>query len=145
MDTYSGQQEFLKQAKEFWQKFPRRAYLGNSLNKDVTGDIIYESKNVKDAFMVSGAENSRFVSYLSLPSTKDSYDYTSWGAGAELNYECFAVGGGAYNNKFSAECWPNPLNIDYSMFTIQSKDCFGCVNLKRKQYCILNSPYYKNE
>ncbi len=31
------------------------------------------------------------------------------------------------------------------MYAIQAKDCFGCVNLKRKQHCILNKQYTKEE
>ena len=145
LDTYEGQQKVLARAKEFWKNFPRKSFLGNSLNKNVTGDIIYESKNVKDSYMVSGAEDSRYVQYLSLASSKDCYDYTSWGRGAELLYECYAVGGGAFNNRFSSECWPEASNTEYSYYAIQPKDCFGCVNLKRKQYCILNKQYSKEQ
>lgn len=145
LDTHKGQQELKNMAENFWISKPKRAYHGNSLNINVTGEYVFESKNTKDAFLVSGAEDCRYSQYLSLKGAKDCYDYTGWGADSSLLYECFIVGEGAYNNKFCAECWPNAQNVEYSFYCVQGKDCFGCVNLKRKQYCILNKQYAKEE
>jgi len=145
IDTYEGQQKTLKKAQEFWEKKPKRYYHGNSLNINVSGEYVYESKNTRDSYLVSGAEDSRYVQYLNLYPTKDCYDYTGWGNTAELLYECFIVGEGAYNNRFCAECWPNGVNTEYCFYCVQPTDCFGCVNLKRKKYCILNKQYTKEE
>ncbi|MEK7572252.1 MAG: hypothetical protein AAB493_00095, partial [Patescibacteria group bacterium] len=138
INNYEYQQKAKKLAEEFWLKAPKREYHGNSLNKNVTGEYIYESKNTLNSYMVTGAEDSRYVQYLSIPTTKNCYDYTGWGNNSSLLYECYIVGEGAYNNKFSADCWPEARDVEYSYYCIQGKDCFGCVNLKRKQYCILN-------
>jgi hypothetical protein len=145
LNTYDGQQNLKYQSEKFWMKAPKRSYHGNSLNINVTGEYVYESKNTKDSFLVSGAEDCRFAQYLSIKGAKDCYDYTGWGSESSLLYECYIVGEGAYNNKFSSECWPNAQNIEYSYYCVQGKDCFGCVNLKRKQYCILNKQYTKEE
>lgn len=144
-DTYEGQQKMREESEAFWLKAPKREYHGNSLNKNVTGEYVYESKNTKDAFLVTGAEDCRFVQYLSIKTSKDCYDYTGWGNGSSLLYECYIVGQGAYNNKFCSECWPESREVEYSYYCIQGKDCFGCVNLKRKNYCILNKQYTKEE
>jgi len=38
------------------------------------------------------------------------------------------------------------MNVDYSMYANSGcRDCFGCVNIKKKQYCILNKQYTKEE
>ena len=145
LETYADQQQIKEQAEEFWLKAPKREYHGNSLNKNVTGEYIYESKNTHDGYLVSGAEDCRFVQYLSIKGSRDCYDYTGWGNDSSLLYECYIVGEGAYNNKFCAECWPESMNVEYSFYCIQGKDCFGCVNLKRKSYCILNKQYTKEE
>jgi hypothetical protein len=145
LDTRDGIKNMLKLSRDFWKDKPRRAYIGNSLNVNSTGDFIYESKNTKDAYMVSGAEDSRYLQMLAMEGTKSCYDYTNWGDGAENLYECLTVGMGASGNKFCVQCWPNAINNEYCTYTIQSKDCFGCVNLKRKQYCILNKEYSKEE
>jgi len=145
LDTYEGQQQMKKMSEEFWLKAPKREYHGNSLNKNVTGEYVYLSKNTKDSFLVVGAEDCRFTQLLSIKDAKDCYDYTGWGDRSSLLYECYIVGQGAYNNKFCSECWPEARDLEYCYYCIQGKDCFGCVNLKRKQYCILNKEYSKEE
>ncbi len=145
LDTREGIESMLQQSREFFMTQPRRATAGNGLNVNTTGDFIYESKNTKDSYMVSSVEDSRFVQMLTMGPTKNCYDYTNWGYGAENLYECLTVGESAYNDHFSAQCWPNALNLEYCFYANQSKDCFGCYNLKRKQYCILNKQYTKEE
>jgi hypothetical protein len=134
-----------KRAYEFWDQHPRRVYAGNSLNVNVTGDYVYGSKNTKDAYMVVSTEDSRYVQIITVPSVRDCYDYSGWGNGAEHIYEGNVVGEGASNVKFSSECWPDVLDVEYSLYAISCKHVFGCVNLKRKQYCILNKEYSKEE
>ncbi|KKU94074.1 MAG: hypothetical protein UY26_C0003G0224 [Candidatus Jorgensenbacteria bacterium GW2011_GWA1_48_13] len=134
-----------KRAYEFWNKHPRRVYTGSALNVRVTGDYIYESKNTHDAYMVAGAEDSRYAQFVSVPHARDCYDYSGWGNGAEKIYEAAVVGEGANGVKFSFECWPDALDNEYSIYAISCKHVFGCVSLKRKHYCILNKGYPKEE
>ena len=145
LDTYSGLKETQKFAREFWSKYPRRVYIGNSLNVNVTGDYVYESKNAKDAYMVGGAEDCRYLQFISVAPVRDCYDYSGWGNGAEKIYECSVVGEGASNVRFSDECWPNAFDVEYSIYAVAGKHNFGCVNLKRKEYSILNKQYSKEE
>jgi hypothetical protein len=145
VNTYEGQQAVKKQAELFWGQAPKREYHGSSLNKNVTGEYIYESKNAHDTYLIRGAEDCRYTQHLTMKGARDCYDYTGWGDESSMLYECYIVGAGAYNNKFCAECWPNSQNVEYSFYCIQGKDCFGCVNLKRKSYCILNKQYSKEE
>lgn len=137
--------KYRKESADFWNKLPYKFYYGNALNINVSGNYVYESKNTKDAYMATSAENSRFVQMLSVPSTKDSYDYTGWGDAAEMIYECQSVGMGASNMKFSIHCYPNVMDCEYSYYAINCKNVFGCVNLKKKEYCILNKQYSKEE
>ena len=135
-----------KQLKEFSLKFPRRYYMGDSRNKNVSGEYVYESKNAHDVYVGVALEDSRYTQFITLPKTKDAYDYTGWGNNSEKIYECEVVGEGASNCRFSAECFSNALNLEYCLYAINSsKDCFGCVNIKKKQYCILNKQYSKEE
>ena len=145
LNTIDGVKEALKKSYDFWITKPQRAVIGNSMNVNTTGDFVYESKNTKDGYLISEVEDSRYVQMITMGTTKGCYDYTNWGNNVENLYECLTVGDGASGNKFCVQCWPNALNNEYSMYTIQSKDCFGCVNLKRKQYCILNKQYSKSE
>lgn len=145
LGSFKNTEKYEKEAHDFWITFPHKYYYGNALNSNVSGDYIYESKNTHDAYMVTGAEDSRFVQMLSVPKTKDSYDYTGWGDGAERVYECQSVGFEASNVKFSMHSYPGVMNADYSYYGMGSKNIFGCVNLKKKEYCILNKQYSKQE
>ncbi|MDO8664206.1 MAG: hypothetical protein Q7K44_01495 [Candidatus Liptonbacteria bacterium] len=143
--SFKALAEIKKQTAEFWSKHPRRVYTGNSLNFNVSGDYIYESKNAKDCYMVSGVENSRYIQFISVAHARDCYDYSGWGNGAEQIYDSGVIGEGTNNVKFSNECFPDILNAEYSIYAISSKNIFGCVNLKRKEYCVLNKQYSKED
>lgn len=145
LNTKEGIEWAIKESSDFWMKHPQRAVIGNNLNLNTTGDFVYESKNTKDAYMVSEAEDCRYVQFLYSGPIKNCYDYTNWGMGAENLYECLTVGEGAFSNKFCVQSWPNAMESEYCLYSIQPKNCFGCVNLKRKQYCILNKQYSKEE
>lgn len=145
LDTRAGIRIMQKQAKEFWLKFPYRYYMGNSLNKNVTGEYVYGSKNCKAMWNTGGAENCSYCQLITVHPAKDCMDYSGWGNGAELIYESANIGNNVSNVKFSAYCFPDVLNVEYSLWCIAGKNNFGCVNLKRKGYCILNKEYSKEE
>jgi len=145
LDTRSGIKKFKKEAEEFWKKLPYRSYTGNSFNLKTTGEYVYESKNCKEVYICSGAENCKWCQFVSVAPAKDCADYSGWGNGAELIYESANVGDNASDIKFSYFCFPDTLAIEYSFWCVSGKNNFGCVNLKRKQYAILNKPYDKEE
>lgn len=132
-------------AKNFWLTKPYREYTGNSLNLNVTGEYVFESKNSKDIYMCTNVENSRYCQFVTVPKTKDCYDYSGWGANVELIYESHSTGEKASNVKFSFSGYPDTYNTEYCIWSTSAKNCFGCVSLKRKQYSILNKEYSKEE
>jgi len=145
LDTRSGINKIKKETNIFWKKFPCRFYTGNSLNLNVTGEYVYWSKNSKELYNVGGAENCKWCQFLSVVPAKDCMDYSGWGNNAELIYESMIVGLNVNNLKFSGFCWSEAVNTEYSLWCVTSKNNFGCVNLKRKSYCILNKEYSKEE
>ncbi len=146
LDAREKLEELRKNMFKFWNKYPRRFYIGNALNKNVSGDYIYESKNAKDCYMVSGVEDGRYAQIVSVAKAKDCYDYTGWGNNSEKIYESAVCGEGANNVRFSLQCWPNAMDVDYCIYVLNGgRDCFGCVNMKKKRYCILNKQYSKEE
>lgn len=138
-------QEFKKKAHEFWDTLPYRAYKGHSMNVNVTGDYVYESKNSFDMYISNGAEDSRYCQFITVPKARDCYDYSGWGDNAQSVYEAHSSGEGVNNVKFSYCAYSESSNVEYSIWTIAGKDNLGCVNLKRKKYCILNKEYSKEE
>lgn len=139
--------ELKEKAYKIWMSMPNKfAIIVKSVNS--TGHFINESKNVKNCWNFEKGEESKNV-YIG-GWMKDTYDTTSHGA-AELVYEC-ASGGGVYDSKFLTFCMSaNPLagfhskNIEYCFSAVSSSNCFGCANLRNKQYCILNKQYTKEE
>ncbi len=133
-----------EQARNFWKTQITRHQQGVK-NLNSTGSYVTDCKNVNDCFLIREGENMRYCQYLQVPANKDNYDVTNWGEYIELCYEVIDCGDNSYNNKFSRNCWPACRNVEYSMSLFSSSDCFGCVGLKKKQYCILNKQYTKEE
>jgi hypothetical protein len=72
---------------------------------------------------------------------KDCYDVNG-GLNNELIYENSLAADGNYFTKFFSHCKGNK-NCDFLHLCINCSDCFGCVSLNSKQYCILNKQYTK--
>lgn len=145
LSSWTSLQNLFKKAQDFWLSQPYREYNGNNLNLNVTGEHIYSSKNSQECFIVNGLENCKWTQLITVPPAKDCMDYSGWGNNAELIYESVNVGENASHVKFSALCFPDALNLEYCIWNVSGKNNFGCVNLKRKKYCILNKEYPKED
>jgi len=145
LDTRSGIEKIKNEIEVFWKKFPHRFYMGDTFNLNVTGEYVYGSRNSKDMYNCQGAEGCRWCQFITVRPAKDCMDYSGWGNGVELIYESASIGNNASNVKFSAYCFPDVVNIEYCLWCIAPKNNFGCVNLKRKSYSILNKQYSKEE
>lgn len=113
-----------------------------------TGNYIANSKNAHNVWQSDGVENVKNL-YIAAWS-KDSQDETS-AAGDELGY-LNTSGGGMYNCKaiiFSFQgdfkTKKHTQNSEYGYTVLASNNCFGCVGIRKKQYCILNKQYTKEE
>ena len=123
-------------------KFPHRSIIGE-MNEDVSGNVILRSRNAHDCYDVSDLEDCRFCAWLH--HGKHCYDCYAWGFTAEESYANMEVGADSYHVLFSLMIY-NGTNVYYSWNCRSScKDVFGCVSLKRNQYCILNKQYSKEE
>jgi hypothetical protein len=145
LNSRKGINYLVEEASNFWLTKPYRIYSGNSLNKNVTGEYVYESKDSKELYICTGAENCKWTQFITVKPAKDCMDYFGWGANATEIYESSIVGENANSVYFSNDCWPDVFNLQYCIFNIAGKNNFGCVNLKRKSHCILNKEYSKEE
>lgn len=145
LDTYSGIEVVKEESREFWKKFPYKYYTGDSFNLNITGEYVHKSKNSKEMYICGGAEDCKYCQFITFKPAKDCRDYSGWGHNAELIYESLLIGTNVSNIKFSAFCFPDVMNLEYCLWVISGKNNFGCVNLKRKNYCILNKQYSKEE
>ncbi len=143
LNSHSNIQVFRKRAYEFWLKFPVK-FIHGLQNVNSTGEHMHNTKNVHHSFDVHGGENLKYCQFIAPPAS-DSYDYSNWGVGTSLMYECMTCGEGCSEMKFCFESWPGSRALEYSAFCRSSSDLFGCVSLKKKQYCIFNKQYSKEE
>lgn len=148
LSSYSKFSELRNKANRTWQSVPRR-YAIILKSNNVSGNIITESKNALNCWNAEQVENSKNL-YIGL-GVKDSYDGSTIGWG-ELCYEG-AHCGGNYNSKFFAFIFGggtgvnkiNSTDLEYCYSTPNCRNCFGCINLKDQEYCILNKKYTKEE
>ncbi|MCK9186791.1 hypothetical protein M0P48_05160 [Candidatus Gracilibacteria bacterium] len=143
LGSYESIAKLRHKALEFWQKFPVKYYHGIR-NRNCTGERISDSKNVRDSVSIQEGENMRYIQIVALKAA-NSYDSVQLFMGVENAYECATCGEGAYNLKYCFNCWSESRDLEYCGYCIGSSDCFGCIGLKKKQYCIFNKQYTKEE
>jgi len=145
LDSWKNIQKLEKQAREFWLTKPYREHHGHSLNLNVTGEYVYTSKNSKESYILNGAENCKWCQLITVDGSRDCMDYSGWGNNASLIYESSTIGENSSLVYFSRACYPDCLNLQYCLRNVAGKNNFGCASLKRKNYCILNKQYSKEE
>jgi len=145
LDSWNKLCKLKKSAREFWLTKPKREYNGNSLNKNITGEYVFNSKNSKEMYICVGTEDCKWTQFITVKTAKDCMDYSGWGNNSSRIYECINVGENSDSVYFSCYCWLNCIDTQYSYWSMSGKNNFGCVNLKRKKYCILNKEYSKEE
>lgn len=128
---------------ELKAKTPRK--FSNQVNcHDSTGDDLYNCKNTAYAFNCRNLEDCKYM--FDLGDDKDSMDVYEhgWIVPSELIYDSHA-GMAGYNLRFTHMC-SNGKNQTYTdVCANDSSDLFGCISLKKSQYCILNTQYSKEE
>lgn len=139
--SYSALQEAVQKFKELKLSHPRKyANIINATN--VSGDDIYNARNCQRCFFVRDAVENLKYTYRAWESVKDCWDgFVVW-KGAELCYETVSVSG--QRIYLSAYVWGGS-DIEYSYNCFDCNNCFGCVGLRSKSYCIFNKQYTKEE
>lgn len=111
-------------------------------SEDCTGDMIFNSRDCHHCFDVTENEESKFQCYT--PKSVHSYDATYTAPdGVQWSYEVGSTVG-AQNAMGTFLAWYGN-NLFYSRECHHCSDVFGCISLKRKQYCIFNKQYTKEE
>ena len=149
-EEYEAEREKLKsfsylgqKRKEFAHKVKdsakHRCYTGTN-NDNVSGNFIFNCKNTKRCFSTYNDENIAFCARML--DAKDAYDFDGGGK-SELVLENMSND----FSYFSIGCTTceHMKNSHYCDLCFNCTDCFGCVGLRQKQYCILNKQYTKEE
>ncbi len=140
LGSYEKIQEFKKEFEKFVLNFPMREN-NNLKTVNSTGDYLFECKNVKDSFEVTGAEDCRYL--FSSKEAKDSIGTIGYGTKSERMLEVVATG--LSSNIIGTYGAENCSDILYGFFIKNCKSCIACDGLKNAQYYIFNKQYTKEE
>lgn len=143
LDTRIGREDFRNKFEELKLRYPKK--FSNSRHVvNSTGDYLKEVKNSRDCFDIEGPlEDSRFVIY-GVTDMRDLYDSYAVGVNIENCCEVMDAGSNLQDTAFSGNIWDS-YSLRYCYFLRNCSNCFGCVGLRNKQYCILNKQYSKEE
>lgn len=143
LDTLAGIKKLRQECMKFFAQKPRRC-LQVEHNENCVGNYLYNSKNAFMCFDSDDLENCRYSQKL-FNNIKSCMDYTAWGSNCELIYECSACGNSIYNLKFCSHCLTNSSNLEYCIMCNACQDCFGCVGLNKKKFCIFNKQFSEGD
>ena len=133
---------FQEQLDKLWRDFPKR-YMHGRKAENSTGDYITNSNNCKDGFWVTNCEDSAHL--FATTGVKTSMGITASASGGELMYECHAVPNQNYNLRFVDLCSNGCKDLEYCSNCDSSSNLFGCIGMRKKEYCIFNKQYTKEE
>ena len=141
MGSFASYKNILKKFKNEVLQNTIRKYALVEKVVNVTGDNIIESKNIKNGFHISKAENCTYC--VDDSGIKDSYDTYEAAFNCELQYDCHACNR-LSNGKFCSISYDSN-DIIYSEMCHGSSHLFACIGLRNKSYCILNKQYTKEQ
>jgi hypothetical protein len=138
--SYKNQQELFRKFREMHKN--RIVKSSHQINcQDCSGDYMKNSKNCHNCF--DGGDSEDSLNCIFIYSGKDCFNCSLIGHGSELCYNEIATLG-------STDCMFSYFVFDssdlrYCDISVNSHDCFGCVGVNRKNHCILNKQYSKDE
>ncbi len=144
LGSYEEYTYWKNKAQEYFKQNPPKPSW-ETLSQDVSGSYVFHSKNVHNSYDVIDAEDSKHLMLIKVGKVKDSYDYTDWGVNSERIYECMTVGDNAKDIKFTHESGFGLFDVGYSKLSTTASHHFGCVSIRKHDYCILNKQYTKEE
>lgn len=128
---------------ELERRHPRKSFIGEQ-NEDVTGNYLAQCKDCLDCYNVRSCRDCRYCDIIR--DCKDCMDYLCWGDRGERLYECQECGHGTHTMRFCSACYEGIYDLTYCyQCCLTAAHCFGCVGIKKKEYCILNKQYSKAE
>ncbi|MBN2095987.1 zinc-ribbon domain containing protein [Candidatus Peregrinibacteria bacterium] len=143
LSKHSELQKYFKDWNDFKVKYPQK-HLHGFQNENVLGDYLVQSKDADHCFDSMELWDCKYF-YRSFGSAKNCMDCDECGDGVELLYDGSINGFNVQNIRFSDYCLSQSSNLDYCQYCYYSNNCFGCIGLRRKKYCILNKQYSKEE
>jgi len=142
LGSYTNLTDKLKAFQDFRLHFPQR-FMRGFQNENVEGDHLVNCKNAINCFDSMHIWDGKYCNQIFIKG-KDMMDCEECGE-AELVYESTNVAYNCYNMLFCTQCAQQANDHTYCFYCSGGHDLFGCVGLKKSEYCILNKQYTKEE
>ena len=138
--SHASRAALARRFEELSSELPKRATHGEN-NEGSRGDYISNTKSCVNCFDTFNSRDCLHCTWFS--EGRDSADVYAWGE-MELCY--FISGGGQdmYGCAFTAMSYACKESF-YLDLCLYCKNCFGCVGLKNKEYCLFNQQLSKAE
>ncbi len=143
LGSYAVYRKVQQIAEEHWKALPGKSEY-NEFVDNCSGPNVFNSKNVKESIEVQNAEDSKWL-FLMWNGTRGCYDISTWGYNLSDSYEGSVVGEDSSRVRFSQESGISLFDADYCKASVTSNHLFGCVSVRKKDYCIFNKRYLKEE
>ena len=132
-------QKILDGMENLRRSLPQRAFFGYRNNK-VSGNHIYNARNVLYSFDIKSGENSKFC--YTIRKAVDTYD-VSFSPDVSECYQALTLAN--VNKIVGSEQITDSHDVYYSSNCFNCDNIFGCYGLSKKSYCVLNKQYSKEE
>ncbi|MBU0578172.1 hypothetical protein KJ742_05080 [Patescibacteria group bacterium] len=143
LGDYSQYQKYKDERREIEKNVPFKEFQGHNL-QNCSGNYLNNCKDVHSSFDCEDVENGKYL-YQVVTGAKNVYDIYQYGLNLQQSYECTISGENSYHLLFCDNCHVSSADLIYCWYMERSKNCFGCVNMQQKTYCILNKQYSKEE
>jgi hypothetical protein len=135
---YDFKRPFFEQFREFLYTVP---WPDKSVQRMVSSDYCNNADNMKNCYLCFAGSDTENSAYTIWPfEVKESFDLYQ-AQHTELSYDSYMVDE-CYKVFFSVNC-EESTDIWFSENLVGCMNCFGCVNLRNKQYYIFNKPHTK--
>ena len=105
---------------------------------DCLGDNLVNCKKLYFGFNATQCEDCRYGVLMDAQYDSMDIDYMGFDR-SEVCYQTIGCAG-IFNCYFCDSCW-HDHHLQYCNLAFGSRECFGCVGIKNKKYCILNKQY----
>ncbi len=143
LGSYKEYQKNKTRLKELEKNHTFKEYTGYNL-ENCLGNYLINCKNVKFSFDCEEVEDAKYC-YQVVRGSKNIYDIYQYGSELQESYECSIAGSNSYHLAFTRCGTRESSDIFYCSDVTTSKNCFGCVSMHHKKYCILNKQYSREE
>jgi len=144
--TYPSIQNAKSQFADFCLKNPVKN-LQTIASEKSFGDCLQHTKSCQMCYNVIKAENGKYLWNCEwVNNSQHCFRYDT----GDLGYQIISGGGDdrtkgiTLNNLFGSSVW-NCSNVYYCDHIQSCNNCFACIGLKNKEYCIFNKQYIKSD